>query len=114
VLGTTAYSRCGAAAVTHRGPAQLAGAAGWTAGGIFISKMSLHNQNEPPPGSTCESDLVTKARSDPDMVTDREWRQLLSSVQYQVARGHGTERAWTGRYNENKEKGDLSKAAVFL
>ena len=22
-----------------------------------------------------------------------------------VARGHGTERAWTGLYNDNKEKG---------
>eukprot|EP00092_Neocalanus_flemingeri_P079114 GFUD01098538.1.p1 GENE.GFUD01098538.1~~GFUD01098538.1.p1 ORF type:complete len:213 (-),score=74.43 GFUD01098538.1:137-775(-) len=102
VLHTASLIRC--SAVLQRGPC-LTGATGGSVGGIFISKMSLHNQNEPPPGSTCDPELVTKARTAPDSVTDREWRDLLSSVQYQVARGHGTERAWSGRYNENKEKG---------
>jgi len=83
----------------------VSGVTGGTGGGIFISKMSLHNQNEPPPGSTCDPELVTKARTAPGSVTDREWKDLLSSVQYQVARGHGTERAWSGRYNEEKGEG---------
>ena len=67
--------------------------------------MSLHDQIEPPPGSACEQELVEKARKSPNTVTDEEWRQLLSSVQYQVARKHGTERAWSGRHNNEKRKG---------
>lgn len=30
--------------------------------------------------------------------SDEEWRQLLTPEQYKVARGHGTERAFTGEY----------------
>jgi len=37
--------------------------------------------------------------------TDAEWRQLLTPAQYQVARQKGTERPWSGEYNESHEKG---------
>jgi peptide-methionine (R)-S-oxide reductase len=37
--------------------------------------------------------------------TDAEWREQLSDEEYEVARKHGTERAFTGRYWDNKEKG---------
>jgi peptide-methionine (R)-S-oxide reductase len=37
--------------------------------------------------------------------TDAEWRDELSSEQYQVARQAGTERAFTGRYWDCKEPG---------
>ena len=67
--------------------------------------ISHHNHNEPPPGSTCSEDLVRKSRDTPERLSDEEWREVLSSVQYQVTRRHGTERAWTGKYNDNKEKG---------
>ena len=30
--------------------------------------------------------------------TDAEWREQLDPMQYQVARQHGTERAFTGKY----------------
>eukprot|EP00090_Calanus_glacialis_P023444 TRINITY_DN3620_c0_g1_i1.p1 TRINITY_DN3620_c0_g1~~TRINITY_DN3620_c0_g1_i1.p1 ORF type:complete len:221 (-),score=73.65 TRINITY_DN3620_c0_g1_i1:92-706(-) len=102
LLNTPVLARCTAVLGSRQG---LTGVTGGTGGGIFISKMSLHNQNEPPPGSTCDPELVTKARTAPGNVTDREWKDLLSSVQYQVARGHGTERAWSGRYNEEKGEG---------
>ena len=74
---------------------------------MFVSKMSLHNQNEPPLGSTSKQELINKARTSPDTVTDQEWRELLSAHQYNVARNHGTERAWTGKYNDEKRKGGL-------
>lgn len=43
------------------------------------------------------SDKVTK--------TEQEWKQQLSPEQYQVTRQCGTERAFTGKYWNSKDKG---------
>lgn len=37
--------------------------------------------------------------------TDEEWRSELSDEQYRIARQSGTERAFTGKYYNNKEQG---------
>ncbi len=37
--------------------------------------------------------------------SDAEWREILSPMAYKVLREKGTERAWTGEYNENKKDG---------
>lgn len=37
--------------------------------------------------------------------TDAEWRAELSPEQYRILRQHGTERAFTGQYLNNKEPG---------
>ncbi len=37
--------------------------------------------------------------------TDKEWQEQLTEEQYRVARKHGTERAFTGPYWDNKEDG---------
>ena len=37
--------------------------------------------------------------------TDAEWRKQLTAEQYQVTRKKGTERAYTGKYYDNHEKG---------
>ena len=39
-------------------------------------------------------------------LTDAEWKVRLSPEQYQVLRQHGTERAFTGIYDNNKAPGD--------
>ena len=40
--------------------------------------------------------------------TDAEWRAELSPEEYQVLRQAGTERPWTGEYNETKTEGVYS------
>ena len=37
--------------------------------------------------------------------SDAEWRKALSPEQYEVLRRKGTERAFTGKYYDSKEKG---------
>ncbi|MFM5886379.1 MAG: peptide-methionine (R)-S-oxide reductase MsrB [Novosphingobium sp.] len=38
-------------------------------------------------------------------MSDAEWREKLTPEQYQVLRQHGTERAFTGKYEQNKATG---------
>jgi len=44
-------------------------------------------------------------RKDKVVRTDAEWRRLLSPEAYRVLREQGTERAFTGKYHDNHEKG---------
>ena len=37
--------------------------------------------------------------------SEKEWKQLLSPEQFEVTRKKGTERAFTGQYRDNHEKG---------
>jgi peptide-methionine (R)-S-oxide reductase len=43
--------------------------------------------------------------------TDEEWRRELTPEQYHVLREKGTERPWSGEYNDVKEKGVFRCAA---
>ena len=42
---------------------------------------------------------------------EAQWKEELTDMQYYVLRKKGTERAWTGEYNENKKKGIYNCAA---
>ena len=46
-----------------------------------------------------------KQRPDKVMKTDAEWKKILTKEQYYVTRQKGTERAFSGAYDKNKEKG---------
>jgi peptide-methionine (R)-S-oxide reductase len=43
--------------------------------------------------------------------TDEEWRAILTPEQYRVARQKGTERAFTGEYDDAKDEGTYKCAA---
>ena len=42
---------------------------------------------------------------------DAEWKAQLTDEQFRVLRNHGTERAFTGEYNDNKQAGAYLCAA---
>jgi len=50
----------------------------------------------------------------PVQKTDAEWRHLLTAEQYDVLRGHGTERAGSCALNHEKRAGTFSCAGCGL
>lgn len=46
--------------------------------------------------------------------TDQEWKQLLTHEQYTITRQKGTERAFTGKYHDHKEKGTYQCVACGM
>ncbi len=48
--------------------------------------------------------------SDPKELTEAEWRERLTDMQFRVLRKHGTERAFTGELWDNKADGTYACA----
>ena len=48
---------------------------------------------------------MKKSKNDKLKKTDQEWRSLLTPEQYHVTREHGTEPAFSGEYDNCKDKG---------
>jgi peptide-methionine (R)-S-oxide reductase len=61
------------------------------------------NVSSPEVPMTSSSDSPSKV-----VKTDAEWRQQLSPEQFHVTRQHGTERAFTGPYWNEKDRGTYS------
>lgn len=57
------------------------------------------------------TDATKKGKKMKVVKTEEEWKQTLSPEQYHVLREHGTERAFTGAYYDNHEKGEYVCAA---
>jgi peptide-methionine (R)-S-oxide reductase len=45
------------------------------------------------------------------VLSEKEWKKLLTPEQYRVLREKGTERPWTGKYVETKKQGTYKCAA---
>jgi peptide-methionine (R)-S-oxide reductase len=58
--------------------------------------------------------MENTAMTDKVVKSDEEWRKELSAEQYSVLRQQGTERAFTGHYWDNHEKGTYYCAACGL
>ncbi len=51
---------------------------------------------------------MDSTRAYPVQKTDEEWRQQLTQEEYLVLRRAGTERPWTGEYNDTRTEGVYS------
>jgi peptide-methionine (R)-S-oxide reductase len=82
---------------------------------IFVAAISYScsSQKNPSAENTKTETLAIKvetSKTDTTMSeeikkTDEEWKQLLSPEQFHICREKGTERAFTGKYYNSKEKG---------
>ena len=73
---------------------------------ILIMSCSACAQRSPESGNNGGKHEQTAAASTDKVVkSDSEWHKALSPEVYQVTRQHGTERAFTGKYWDNHEKG---------
>lgn len=75
---------------------------------MFISTLAMSQSGN----GKSESNKKNKATVTYNVQkSDAEWRKELSSEAYQVLREKGTERAFSGKFNEHKEKGLYTCAA---
>jgi peptide-methionine (R)-S-oxide reductase len=49
--------------------------------------------------------MTVQTRPPTIVKTEEEWRALLTPEQYRIARGHGTEQAFSGPYSDEKRPG---------
>lgn len=80
---------------------------------LVVGCASVYGQQEP---NKALAGLPTSSpkRADKVVLTDREWHKRLNGIQYDVLRDSGTERAFTGKYYNNHEKGTYFCAGCGL
>jgi len=64
---------------------------------VYYLSMQLMAQGDKTPAESIFMDKVEKSK--------KEWQACLTPAEYQILREKGTERAFTGKYYNHKEKG---------
>jgi peptide-methionine (R)-S-oxide reductase len=75
---------------------------------LLIAALSacMHSTGEAKQGKNKQSKSEAGMNTQDKVVkTDAEWKKQLTAEQFEVARQAGTERAYTGKYWDNHEKG---------
>ncbi|GEM_PF-18530 len=76
------------------------------AGGYFSGAASTKIEPGPISKSAEETEMIKKI-----VRTEKEWKKILTPEEYLVLRQAGTERPFSGKYNDHKEKGTYFCAA---
>lgn len=73
---------------------------------ILIFGISCSNANDESSKKQTEMNLKKeKDMTDYKNMTEAEWKERLTEEEYRVLREQGTERPWTGEYNDHHEPG---------
>ena len=74
---------------------------------IFATACNQNEKHEPVNKMSKQTDnpYFSKADTSKLNVSDKEWNEILPKEVFEIARKKGTERAFTGKYNQHKEVG---------
>lgn len=93
----------------------------WALGSIALAAIItislMHSKSPATADETKKTKTDSTAKDEPIpkiVKPESEWKQLLTKEQYRIVRRKGTERAFTGLYWNNKEKGTYHCVACDL
>jgi peptide-methionine (R)-S-oxide reductase len=72
---------------------------------LFITQACAQNNGNTRPSQSLAALEAANYQGETITKTDAEWQAQLTSIQFEVAREAGTERAFTGEYWDNKTAG---------